>query len=264
MMARGIGIVACLALLVSSGCVCRGPCGVIRDPLGACEPDCGHTCMPALNYDRVWRGGPCNDCGPGGCGTGSYYRCGLLPMLRAHLHGTATCGRGCGEVYWGEWVSDPPDCCDPCNSCGDWQGRQCCSPTLAQRLWWGAHGYRLGGQHGDANCCGGCTGCGGGAVASASYYEGGVVGKPGCNCGGHGGHSHGEVIHPAPSGNILHENWNNEPLPTSNQPTHQAKRPVPPRTATRMPVRTPVSQAQPSTPARSPRPWSPVAANQMR
>lgn len=29
---------------------------------------------------------------------------------------------GCGEVYWGEWMSDPPAPCDPCDDCGNWTG----------------------------------------------------------------------------------------------------------------------------------------------
>jgi|GEM_PF-954312 len=285
MMARGVGLAACLTLLLASGCVCRGPCGVVRDPL-ACEPSCGHPCMPALNYDRVWRGG-CNECGD--CGGGSYYHCGLLPMARARLGMHGTCGRGCGEVYWGEWVSDPPDCCDPCNSCGDWQNQQCCSPGLLRRLWWGAHGYRLGGPHGDANCCGGCNGCGGGGPIHSAGFVGG-----GCSTCGHG-HDHGEAIHHGPvgGGSILNENWQNEPLPTTDQPTHNARQPVPARSAGRVPSRpaAPVAQrsmgpqqrptmgpaptrtARPVTAPRtttqamngqrSPRPWSPVASNQM-
>jgi hypothetical protein len=297
MMARGVGLAACLSLLLASGCVCRGPCGVVRDPL-ACAPDCGNNCMPALRYDRVWRGN-CNECGPGCGGAGSYYQCGALAMLRGHLSGSATCGKGCGEVYWGEWVSDPPDCCDPCNSCGDWQNQQCCSPGLLRRVWWGAHGYRLGGQHGDANCCGGCNGCGscgGGGVQSAAYYDGG---SPGCStCGG----GHGDGMHygsptqghgPASGGSILNENWESEPLPTTNRPIHSAQQPMPARsamraparqmnpTAQRMPVQQQQRQTMPATqrvarPAgpqytkqatnspRSPRPWSPVATNQLR
>lgn len=283
MMASGVRWAACLTLLLASGCVCRGPCGVVRDPL-ACEPNCGNPCLPALAYDRVWKG-DCNECGDCYGGARGYYHCGLLPMLRAHIGMHGTCGRGCGEVYWGEWVSDPPDCCDPCNSCGDWQNQQCCSPGLLRRLWWGAHGYRLGGQHGDANCCGGCGSCGGG-IAAAGFYDGG----PGCaSCGG----GHGGEIHtaPIPGGNILNENWETEPLPTSNRPIHSAQQPGANRSAMRMPSRPAVSAAQramaPQRPSngpartarpmtaprthtqaagspRSPRPWSPVAANQFR
>ena len=33
----------------------------------------------------------------------------------------------CGEYYWSEWFNDPPDCCDPCNNCGDYVGKKPCS-----------------------------------------------------------------------------------------------------------------------------------------
>jgi len=33
-----------------------------------------------------------------------------------------TCASGCGEIYWGEWISDPPDACDPCDDWGNWIG----------------------------------------------------------------------------------------------------------------------------------------------
>lgn len=29
------------------------------------------------------------------------------------------CGPQCGEIFWSEWFSCPPLCCDPCNDCGD-------------------------------------------------------------------------------------------------------------------------------------------------
>ena len=28
----------------------------------------------------------------------------------------------CGECYWSEWFSDPPQCCDPCSRCGRFTG----------------------------------------------------------------------------------------------------------------------------------------------
>jgi hypothetical protein len=35
------------------------------------------------------------------------------------------CGRmGCGEVYWCDWISSPPECCDPCDDCGNWIGHR--------------------------------------------------------------------------------------------------------------------------------------------
>jgi hypothetical protein len=32
------------------------------------------------------------------------------------------CDAGCGDVYWGEWVSDPPAACDPCDCHGGYTG----------------------------------------------------------------------------------------------------------------------------------------------
>jgi hypothetical protein len=37
------------------------------------------------------------------------------------------CGRmwygcQCGELYWNEWFSHPPDCCDPCDRCARFNG----------------------------------------------------------------------------------------------------------------------------------------------
>lgn len=37
----------------------------------------------------------------------------------------------CGELYWSEWFNDPPECCDPCNNCGDYVGHQPCSRCAA-------------------------------------------------------------------------------------------------------------------------------------
>ena|SRR6185295_3587647 len=50
------------------------------------------------------------------CGTSS----GCNAICEAHnrdlwRHFCAPC---CGETYWHEWFNDPPECCDPCNCCG--------------------------------------------------------------------------------------------------------------------------------------------------
>ena len=36
--------------------------------------------------------------------------------------GRKWCGSQCGELYWNEWFSVPPDCCDPCTNCGSFCG----------------------------------------------------------------------------------------------------------------------------------------------
>jgi hypothetical protein len=37
------------------------------------------------------------------------------------------CGPSCGDAYWGEVVSDPPACREPCNRNGQWTGRSGCA-----------------------------------------------------------------------------------------------------------------------------------------
>ena len=32
------------------------------------------------------------------------------------------CGSQCGELFWNEWFSIPPYCCDPCDECGGFAG----------------------------------------------------------------------------------------------------------------------------------------------
>ncbi len=39
-------------------------------------------------------------------------------------HGKNWCGSQCGEFYWNEWFSLPPQCCDPCDDCGNFCGRR--------------------------------------------------------------------------------------------------------------------------------------------
>ncbi|NLF71187.1 MAG: hypothetical protein GX575_19320 [Candidatus Anammoximicrobium sp.] len=85
--------------LLSSGCCVMSPYGVC-DPAVGCG-DCGDV---AVGCDT------CGECQPGSC----YH-----PWLWPRASRALTCGAGCGEVYYGEWMSDPPACDDPCDSCGE-------------------------------------------------------------------------------------------------------------------------------------------------
>jgi hypothetical protein len=51
------------------------------------------------------------------------------------------CGSQCGEVYWHEWFSLPPDCCDPCTHSGAF-----CGPNnrFLRRGVFAAHGGAVG------------------------------------------------------------------------------------------------------------------------
>ncbi|HIQ23154.1 MAG TPA: hypothetical protein EYH34_18170 [Planctomycetes bacterium] len=63
-------------------------------------------------------------------------RCGCLRSLLcgpvALVGGLVRCGvcgfcdgGGCGDVYWGDWISEPPDYCDSCDGVGHWTGSGC-------------------------------------------------------------------------------------------------------------------------------------------
>jgi hypothetical protein len=114
-------------------------------------------------------------------------------MLRHKMHRCLTCQSGCSsDIYWNEWASDPPDCCDPCDDGGRWIGPQPC----ARRCWLrrgvtgvfaglrgclarvACHGGPCGGCGGDScgcdggNCGDACSaGCGTGCADGPVEYE---------------------------------------------------------------------------------------------
>jgi hypothetical protein len=114
------------------GCGCQNDCYEDCGHPGcglrgrSCDP-CGNGCRPMTCHDKTY-------CGP------------LTPLFALFTHDSwSSCG--CGQRYWGDFYGDPPDCCDPCDRCGNYIG--------------------------GGNGCGGCSSCGG------SGY-----GSRGCNCGG--------------------------------------------------------------------------------
>lgn len=156
-------ILTCLAVsLLSIGC-----CG----PMG-CGPGCG---VPM----------GCSDCD--GCASKTIPY-GPLDRVR-QMKRSLVCGSGCGEAYVGEWVSTPPDACDPC--CGDqWVGgATACRPfcwqpgALLGRL--NLYGDRFcSGAESSAPCgCGDtCGGCGCGEVIEGGFADE-VIGSTGsCGC----------------------------------------------------------------------------------
>ena len=121
----------------------RGPtCGPTRRPIrgpvyvpprARVSADCGAPCdTPCARPCRrpLCRScGPCGD--PGGdpgadpCGNGCYGRCwhrGPLSCVFALLMGGCWGGPSCGQRYWGDFYSDPPDCWDPCDGYGNYTG----------------------------------------------------------------------------------------------------------------------------------------------
>lgn len=130
---------------------------------GCCGPyGCGVGCG-ALE-------GGCNDC------DGSYYAsrpipCGPLAQLH-QLRRSLVCGGGCGETYYGEWISTPPDASDPCYRDQFVGGATKCTPFC--RPGCGPYGFGLlAGLYGRRHCIGSesCGGCG--SCSSVSYDTGG-------------------------------------------------------------------------------------------
>ena len=107
---------------------------------------------------------PCDDCGEQACSCCTprcpevceeYYP-GPLGWLFTAFRPEKYYG-GCGEIYWGDFHSYPPDCTDPCNRCGCWTG-QCngCAWT-------------------DCNVCGQCNAHYGESCQSCGHGAGEVI-----------------------------------------------------------------------------------------
>ena len=256
MTARWIFVCALVALTGGSGCCCYGPqggalgagyaaggygaagCGPGRCGVGggcsggACRgpggPFAGGACCLCLPKPIIWCGEQ-NECGPAGCQScAGPTECGILPAMRRCL----TCGKGCGEVYLGEWISDPPDCCDPCDKCfGQWTGPHgCCSLGPCQRLLAALHGYRYCprpacgqwcGLFCSTRACNTCSSCGGAGCATCGGGPGGP--QPAA------GDVYYENAPPAGGQSILNEDWNRPPAPSSTpgKPIHKAEQPGP-------------------------------------
>jgi len=94
-------------------CESCGPAPCEPAGVGACGPIAQPGCGPAF-------GPPCGGGCVGPCGAGPCY--GLLGGVLRALFPPSWCGSGCGPIYWSEFHSDPPDCCDPCDRCGNFTG----------------------------------------------------------------------------------------------------------------------------------------------
>ena len=136
----------CFLFLLSTLIVCMS--------VGCCGLPCGVT--------------SCNDC------DGLSYGRQVVPQrpFDRIRNGSLFCGSGCGEVYVDEWLSGPPECCDPCSG-ADWVGGvSSCGCSVCRAACWqpGDLLRRFGtGLLGGRNCTGaqssvdcGCGSCGGG------------------------------------------------------------------------------------------------------
>jgi len=151
-----LAVAAATTLALGSGCCLPHPCGYrCGVGPGICGSPCGGEVTGCATPTTCGDCGACDDCiaepapccSPNACfGPGSLFR----PFFG--------CNGGCGELYWSEWFSDPPEHCEPCDNYGNWVGTGCCVPRLG-RIWsglWGQPCYR-----GPGRCAPGMTtGCG--------------------------------------------------------------------------------------------------------
>ncbi len=136
---------ACGFLLLAGGLLSSGCCMFNHGGCGA-----GVGCDSCDSCDSVGYQ-TCGECQPGLC---------HHPWLWSQASNALSCGAGCGEVYHGEWTSDPPACGDPCGSCGDYSCGGCggCwNPLRGLAALWG-YRYASGGC-GAGSCDGGCDSC---------------------------------------------------------------------------------------------------------
>src|SRR5262245_61479315 len=155
-----------------------------------------------------------------------------------------SCGKGCSDIYINEWISDPPDCCDPCDKCQDqFTGPHgyCCRGPF-QRILSAIHCYKycpppncgpwkpIFGHCGCGNGCGGCgdigcSTCAGGATPGGEVYYEGATGpaapRPTPST---------KAPSPAPMQgeptSILEENWDAPRVkPQPGKPIHNAQQP---------------------------------------
>jgi hypothetical protein len=152
---RPFGYGASIVLLIMSGCA--SPYAYYGD--GCCGG-------PGSFSGRYSDGGcdGCAECEPADCSSLEDH------TLTGTLRQSATCGGGCGEVYYGEWSFDPPDECDPCGNHGDWIGPRCCPPHGLGLLCSGFLGQRFGSHGGECDCCECIGDCGATYESESSYY----------------------------------------------------------------------------------------------
>lgn len=248
-MPRCLALLTSFLLTASGGCCCFpclnhgacgncASCGPYSAPGGCygdgacCNPcGCGLPTLWQLAHPITWNG-TCNECdGPGGTCATCCGSCGIFSALCWNK----SCGQGCGEIYWDEWCSDPPDCCDPCDKCsGCWTGHPCgCNLGPCERLLAAFHGYTYCpapncGPVCTHTCCEPscpCTSCGG--AGCAGFGCSASVAPP------HGAVLHGEGPHLAPAApvptpaeahSILDENWDApKAQPEPGKPIHKAQ-----------------------------------------
>lgn len=76
--------------------------------------------------------------------------------------GETYCGSQCGQLFWHEWFSIPPNCCDPCSCCGNNVGPKnnyvrSSMPPMGRPWNWGPDGDAMQASYGVPNDTSGDT-----------------------------------------------------------------------------------------------------------
>lgn len=110
--------------------VCDSGCGgTVRGVPGPCNScygadqdcsECGYEMRLPQRAGYV-RSSSCGSCGA--CESPCRTHAGPLSLIASVFTRDAWSCTGCGERYWGDFYSDPPDCHDPCDRCGNYTGR---------------------------------------------------------------------------------------------------------------------------------------------
>ena len=91
-------------------------CGLLTTAVGCCGPCHGNLCSVPIctteNCGSAYSAGCAGPCAP----------CGPLSAVLSLFHPLTWCGSSCGECYLGDFHGDPPECCDPCDRCGNFVG----------------------------------------------------------------------------------------------------------------------------------------------
>lgn len=128
-------------------CSRGGACGA-RANCGECGDECG-TCSTCGTRKS------CGECGDE-CGTCCHSNFCFHPFrwIGKLFYSGTWCGPSCGDTYWGEGISDPPACHDPCNCNGHWTGNGGCASCNHEGGYEGSEGYSTGstGRRGCASC----------------------------------------------------------------------------------------------------------------
>ena len=116
-----------ILLVLGSGCAACYPGprpfrpGVLCDPTPCPDGACGLSgCSHAGVACGTAECDPCDPCGP--CHYGHYSPLGPFAFVFRIFRPVTWVGPSCGERYWGDYLSDPPDCCDPCDCYGNYTG----------------------------------------------------------------------------------------------------------------------------------------------